>query len=124
MTKRLLVIDDDPRLTNIVAMTAKTLGIETVQVNDPMQALDAFVSFQPCMVVIDIFMPEKDGIEVLNEILLTGIPTKIVLTSGNGEELMPLALDTMRFHGAEALAVLTKPFRRADLVEVLNGAAD
>ena len=32
--------------------------------------------------MLDMIMPEKDGIDVLNEVLLTGIPVKVVLTSG------------------------------------------
>lgn len=120
MTKRLLVVDDDTRLTTIVAMTAKTLDIETMQVNDPMRALDAFIAFRPNAVMIDIYMPEKDGIELLNEILLTGIPTQVVLTSGSGEELLRVAQDSLQFHGVDAATVLAKPFRRADLVSTLN----
>ena len=65
-------------------------------------------------------MPEKDGIDLLNEILLTGIPTRVVLTSGNGGDLLAVAQDTMRFHGLAGGRVLAKPFRRAALVEVLT----
>jgi two-component system chemotaxis response regulator CheY len=123
MEKRLLVVDDDPRLTSIVALTAATLGFVVTQVNDPMQALDAFVACKPHVVVIDIFMPEKDGIELLNEILLTGIPTNVVLTTGNGDDLLEIAHDAMRFHRAGGAHVLAKPFRRAELVEVLTKLA-
>jgi CheY-like chemotaxis protein len=120
MAKRLLVVDDDPRLTAIVALTAQTLEIETMQVNDPLRALDAFIAFRPDAVMIDLFMPEKDGIDVLNEILLTGISTQVVLTSGSGNELIPLAEESLRFHGVHDAAVLAKPFRRGDLVAVLT----
>jgi CheY-like chemotaxis protein len=121
MEKRLLVVDDDVRLTRIVALTASTLGIATTQVNDPMRALDAFVATKPQVVMIDIFMPEKDGIELLNEILLTGIATRVVLTSGrNGDEMLEIAQEAMRLHSMAAAPVLPKPFRRDQLVEVLT----
>jgi CheY-like chemotaxis protein len=67
-----------------------------------------------------VFMPEVDGIDVLHEILLTAIPTRVVLTSGAGEELLDVGRETMRFHGAGEAIVLAKPFRRAELVEVLT----
>jgi|SRR4051794_18393406 CheY-like chemotaxis protein len=120
MEKRLLIVDDDVPLTRVVALTADTLGIRTVQVNDPTRALDSFVALRPQVVILDIFMPEQDGIDVLNEIMLTGVPTQVVLTSGNGEDLLRLAQDAIRFHGMSEAPVLEKPFRRAELVEVLS----
>jgi CheY-like chemotaxis protein len=120
MERRLLIVDDDPGLTRIVALTANTHGISTTQVNDPRRALDCFIQLRPGVVILDIFMPEQDGIDVLNEILLTGIPTQIVLTTGDGDELLRLAQDAIRFHGLPEAPVLQKPFRRAELVEVLR----
>jgi two-component system response regulator MtrA len=120
MEKRLLIVDDDIALTRIVALTADTLGIRTVQVNDPTRALDGFVALRPQVLILDIFMPEQDGIDVLNEILLTGIPTKVVLTTGDGDDLLRVAQDAIGFHGLAEAAVLQKPFRRAELVELLS----
>jgi CheY-like chemotaxis protein len=120
MEKRLLVIDDDGSLTRVVALTADTLGIRTVQVNDPKRALDRFVALRPQVVILDIFMPEQDGIDVLNEILLTAIPAQVVLTTGGGDDLLRLAQDAIRFHGMAEAPVLQKPFRRAELVDVLS----
>jgi CheY-like chemotaxis protein len=120
MDRRLLIVDDDAGLTRIVALTANTLAISTAQVNDPRRALDNFVQLRPQVVILDIFMPEQDGIDVLNEILLTGIPTQVVLTTGDGDELLRLAQDAIRFHGRPEAPVLQKPFRRAELVGVLG----
>jgi CheY-like chemotaxis protein len=120
MEKRLLIVDDDARLTRIVALTANALAISTTQVNDPRRALDNFIRLRPQVLILDIFMPEQDGIDVLNEILLTGIQTQIVLTTGDGDELLRVAQDTIRFHGLPEAPVLQKPFRRAELVETLN----
>ncbi len=68
MTLRLLTVDDDGRLTRVVALAATQLGIETMQINDPAKALEAFVSFRPDVILLDVFMPELDGIDVLHEI--------------------------------------------------------
>src|SRR5678815_4106527 len=120
MEWRLLVVDDDPRLTSIVALTAAQLGILTRECNDPRLALDAFVEFRPDVVMIDIYMPEQDGIDLLHEILLTGIGTGLILTTGGGDGLLSVAQDVVRFHGAAEAGVLCKPFRRAELVAALN----
>jgi len=122
MSERLLVVDDDVRLTRTVALTATQLGMNTRQINDPSTALDAFITFRPGVILLDVFMPEVDGIDVLGEILLTGIPTRIILTSGGDEELLRVALEAARFHGATDAIVLAKPFRRAELVAALTEA--
>jgi DNA-binding response OmpR family regulator len=122
MSERLLVVDDDVRLTRTVALTATQLGMVTRQINDPSTALDAFIAFRPGVILLDVFMPEVDGIDVLGEILLTGIPTRIILTSGGDEELLRVALEAARFHGATDAIVLAKPFRRAELVAALTEA--
>src|SRR5262245_22243089 len=120
MDKRLLIVDDDVPLTRVAALTADTLGLRNVQVNDPARALDSFVELRLQVGLLDSFMPEQDGIDVLNEILLTGIPTQIVLTTGGGDDLLGLAQDAIRFHGMAEAPVLQKPFLRAELVEVLS----
>jgi CheY-like chemotaxis protein len=65
-------------------------------------------------------MPELDGIEVLNDILLTGYPTSIVLSSGYGEAYMHLAAGVARYHGVATPPMLRKPFRRVELEELLG----
>ena len=68
-TRKLLVIDDQPGITRVVKLIANEMGIETEGVNLPARALDTFLTFRPDIVMIDMIMPEMDGIEILNEIL-------------------------------------------------------
>lgn len=122
MTLRLLTVDDDVRLTRVVALAAMQLGVETMQINDPAKALEAFVSFRPDVILLDVFMPELDGIDVLHEILLADIPTRVILTTGDDEELLSVAREVVRFHGVEEPIMLPKPFRRAELLTALTRA--
>ena len=66
-----------------------------MQINDPAKALEAFVSFRPDVILLDVFMPELDGIDVLHEILLAGIPTRVILTTGGDEELLSVAREVV-----------------------------
>jgi chemotaxis response regulator CheB len=122
MPKRLLLIDDSAKWTKMVARMAPR-GFVAEQCNDPMGALDAFIEFKPDVVMLDMCMPEKDGIDVLNEILLTGIPAKVVLTSGYGSSILGVAEGVAKFHDNPNVATLGKPFRAAELAEVLNRLA-
>ena len=88
-------------------------------VNDPLKATEVFLAFKPDVAVIDMIMPEKDGIDVLNEVLLTGEPARIIVTSGYGDAMLRLAKGLAEFHASGRVTVLKKPIRRAELQKLL-----
>jgi DNA-binding NtrC family response regulator len=120
MSKKLLIIDDEVGLTKVVGFIARQLGMEFRALNTSLAATETFIDYQPDIVVIDMIMPDKDGIELLNEIMLTGIPARIVVTTGHGKAYLRLAEGVAKFHGDEQVQFLRKPFRRIDLVELLK----
>jgi two-component system response regulator MtrA len=120
MRGKLLVIDDQASITKVVDLVASKIGLEVKTVNDPLLALDAYIDFQPDIVILDMIMPEKDGVDVLNEMLLTGIKTRIILTSGFSESYLRLAESVARFHDNDRIFILKKPFRRDELISKLE----
>lgn len=118
MKTKLLVVDDQPGVTRVVALVAGSLGFETRSVNCPFQAIDAFLEFQPDIVIIDMIMPEKDGIDVLHEILVTGKVCRIIVMSGLSEAYLRLSQGIAGFYGRE-VTLLRKPFRRDELSSLL-----
>ncbi|HET8996027.1 MAG TPA: response regulator, partial [Acetobacteraceae bacterium] len=79
-----------------------------------------FIAYRPDVLILDMIMPEKDGIDVLNEVLLSGIPTRIVLTSGYSDAYLRLAQGVAQFHDTDQVSILKKPFRRQELVDMLQ----
>jgi DNA-binding NtrC family response regulator len=120
MATKLLMIDDEVGLTKVVGLFARQLGMDFRALNTSPTANEVFVDYQPDIVIIDMIMPDKDGIDVLQEIMLTGIPTQVVLTSGYSEAYLRLAEGVAKLHGHERFHFLKKPFRRAELVELLT----
>jgi CheY-like chemotaxis protein len=120
MAKKLLVIDDQSGITKVVELIAKQLGLIARSLNNPSEATEVFITFKPDVVMLDMIMPEKDGIDVLNEILLTGIPVKVILTSGFSDSYLRLAAGVAKFHANDQVSILRKPFRRDELVTLLN----
>jgi CheY-like chemotaxis protein len=114
MAKKLLMIDDQAGITRIVGLVARELGIEFKAINSSLAATEVFLEYRPNIVIIDMIMPEKDGLDVLNEILTTGIPTQIVLTSDFGDGFLKLGTGLAAFHGTQ-VSTLEKPFRRTAL---------
>ncbi len=120
MAKKLLVIDDQTGITKVVEMIAQQLGLDTRSLNSSAQATETFIAFEPNILMLDMIMPEKDGIDVLNEILLTGIPVKVVLTSSFSESYLRLAEGVAKFHDNPNVSILRKPFRREELLNLLS----
>lgn len=120
MNKKLLVVDDQAGLTRVIHLVAEELGYDTLVTNSALDAAEKFIAFRPDVVILDMIMPEKDGIEVLNEILLTGEKTRIILTSGLSDSFLRLAEGVARFHQVERVGVLRKPFRRDELADLLR----
>jgi two-component system response regulator MtrA len=120
MAKRLLIVDDQAGITKVVGLIAKQLGMEFKALNSSLSATEEFIEFRPDVLILDMIMPEKDGIDVLNEVLLSGIPTRIVLTSGYSDAYLRLAEGVAKFHDSAQVAILKKPFRREELAALLG----
>jgi CheY-like chemotaxis protein len=120
VAKKLLVIDDQTGITKVVELIARQLGLDARSLNSSAEATEVFLAFKPDILMIDMIMPEKDGIDVLNEVLLTGIPVKVVLTSGYSESYLRLAEGVARFHDNPNVSILRKPFRREELMQLLT----
>ena len=67
-------------------------------------------------------MPEKDGIDVLEEILRTDIDTKFILISGYRDGFLRMGERLVRSVRDVSVSFLKKPFRRDELVAVLTEA--
>jgi len=117
--RKLLIVDDDAGLSKVYARIGAGAGFEVHVVNDPLKATEAFLEFKPDVAIIDMIMPEKDGIDVLNEVLLTGEPARIIVTSGYGDTMLRLAKSVAEFHASGRVSVLKKPIRRAELEKLL-----
>lgn len=120
MAKRLLIVDDQAGITKVVGLIANQLGLDFKALNSSTSATEEFITYRPDVLILDMIMPEKDGIDVLNEVLLSGIPTRIVLTSGYSDAYLRLAQGVAQFHDTDNVSILKKPFRRQELVELLQ----
>ena len=120
MAKKLLVIDDQTGITKVVEMIARQLGLNVRSLNSSAQATETFISFKPDVLMLDMIMPEKDGIDVLNEVLLTGLPVKVVLTSGFSESDRAWPRAWRSSTTTQTFRCSGKPFRREELMHLLS----
>jgi CheY-like chemotaxis protein len=120
MAGKILVVDDETSITKIVDKIASGLGFTVRTLNDAAGAYDAFDEFKPDILILDLMMPDIDGIDVLNQVLAAGTGAKIVVMSGYGKSYLQLGRAVAEFHDHPDITTLAKPFRRADLIELLT----
>jgi CheY-like chemotaxis protein len=119
MPKKLLVIDDEKSITKIIDKIASELGYEVRTLNDAATAFDLFQKFQPDILMLDLMMPDVDGIDVLNQVLAVGTDARLIVMSGYGKTYLQLGEAVAVFHEHPNITTLAKPFRRSDLIALL-----
>lgn len=61
---RILIVDDDKALADHYALTLRQANMEVVTVNDPLEVLAQLQEFKPDLILMDVYMPECDGLEL------------------------------------------------------------
>lgn len=119
-SRKPLVVDDHAGVASVIRATADSLGFTCQTVNRSEEALAAFLSFRPDILVLDMMMPEKDGIDVLYEIVPTDVDTKFILISGYGDGFLRMGERIVREYRRAPVAFLKKPSRHEELVSILT----
>ena len=112
-----LVVDDDPMVCEIIARTLSAAGYSVQCAANGNEAVELFATSPCAIVVTDIVMPEKEGIETIIELKRLDPAVKILAISGGGRERGKEFLRYASRLGANA--VLSKPFRKAELLDIL-----
>ena len=107
---RILLVDDEPLITDFLSYSLKREGFDVRAVGDGEQALKDLHEFDPDLVVLDIMLPGINGLEVCRRIRATG-STPVIMLTARGEEMD-------RILGLEVGAddYLAKPFSFRELL--------
>lgn len=108
---KLLVVDDEERIRRLLNMYLTREGYEITEAVDGADALEKLTSDQFSCVLLDVMMPQKDGIEVLQEMREMKNMTPVILLTAKGEE-------SDRVAGFESGAddYIVKPFSPREVV--------
>ncbi len=86
MAKKILIVDDSAFMRKIIKdMLLKGNYTNTVEAGSYKEAVAKFKSEQPELVLLDLILPDKGGMEVLKEIRKTGKATKVIIISAIGQ---------------------------------------
>jgi DNA-binding response OmpR family regulator len=121
MSKRVLVVDDEPNIVMSLEFLMRRAGFEVAVARNGREALEALEGTPPDLLLLDVMMPEFDGYEVCEQIRARPEwnATKIVMLTARGREV-----ERERGLALGADAYVTKPFSTRDLVEQVKRMLD
>lgn len=110
MSTRILLVDDDTALSEMVGMTLESGGYDVVYCADGTHALQAFTINQPELVLLDLMLPGMDGIEICRRIRAISDVPIIMLTARSDTQDVVAGLE------AGADDYVAKPFKNRELM--------
>lgn len=114
-TKRILVVDDEPNIVELLNVSLKFQGFDVATANSGVEALEVAKDFKPDAFILDVMMPGMDGYEVLPKLRAEGL---------DGPVLYLTAKDAVehRIHGLTIGAddYVTKPFSLEEVITRLR----
>ncbi|MGH8216150.1 MAG: EAL domain-containing response regulator [Rhodanobacteraceae bacterium] len=121
--RRLLILDDEPAVAQTVAFCAERHGF-TVRMSESTEAFfDDVASFEPSHIIIDLLMPDMDGVEVLRNLAANECGANIIMMSGMGSKVLESAQRVGLERGLGITGILPKPFKPAELRTLLDADA-
>jgi response regulator NasT len=114
---RVVIAEDEALIRMDLAEMLRDEGYEIVgEAGDGQEAVDLAESLKPDLVILDVKMPRRDGIDAASEIAAKRIAPIVILTAFSQRELVERARD------AGAMAYLVKPFSISDLIPAIEVA--
>lgn len=107
MTRLVCIVDDDELVRAKMSLDLKAMGFDTIEIEDSRQVGEVLRTQPVDAVVVDIVMPDKDGVEVIAEIRKGWPDVRVIAMSAGGRVGPALYLDIARHMGASAC--LSKP---------------
>ena len=111
MTSRILVVDDEKNIVDIISYNLKKEGYEVLTAYDGQQGLKSALTESPDLILLDIMMPRLDGFEVCRRIREKKLQTPIIMLTARAEEV-----DKVMGFELGADDYVTKPFGTLELM--------
>jgi two-component system cell cycle sensor histidine kinase/response regulator CckA len=119
ITGRILLVDDDDSFRGMLCLTLAHFGHTVIEASNGKEALALFKEAKADLVILDIIMPEKEGLEVLIELQKKQVPPiKVIAITGGNRQRAEENLKMAKLLGAAK--VLIKPFPNEVLLAAVN----
>ena len=115
---KILVVDDEPKIRELIGQYLTVAGYETEYAKDGIEALNIISKGDIDMVILDVMMPFMDGITCLKEMRSRGFKTPVIILSAKGEEY-----DKITCFEAGTDDYVVKPFSPKELMARVKAVA-
>ncbi len=117
----ILLIDDEEPFRHVIKQVLSKAGYDVVEAANGVEAIDRFYEKPANMIITDIIMPEKEGIETIIELKKAHPEVKLIAMSGGGWYGTDIDFDMAKKLGARTL---DKPFALQELLDVVGELLD
>jgi EAL domain-containing protein (putative c-di-GMP-specific phosphodiesterase class I) len=119
---RLLVVDDEPGIVDFITAAAHRFDYTVASAGTAAEFLTLVDSFRPSLIVMDLHLPDGDGVELLRMLVSRGFKAPILLMSGVDERVLAAAYELGVAQGLTMYGALGKPVLLPDLEQKLAAA--
>lgn len=119
---RVLIVDDDPLLRDLIGRVADLAGLDSVEAGGRTD-LEARYDAHFDVIVLDMMMPDTDGVELIRLLAKLGCRARLILVSGVDSKLLGAAHRIAESQGLQVAGVVQKPFSVRDLRDLLVDAS-
>ncbi|MFT5369020.1 MAG: DNA-binding NtrC family response regulator [Candidatus Latescibacterota bacterium] len=117
-TQDILIVDDDDLVRKFLRITLERAGYQVRTATNGIEALKIHEEKPAALVITDILMPEKDGLEILMEFKSLSINTQVIAISGGGAKGRVDFLKQAQAFGAKR--TFTKPIDPTELIKAVK----
>lgn len=120
---RLLIVDDEPEFGEFVRSVAEQMGFTVRVAVTADDFFDAYESFDPTAIVLDIIMPTADGYELVRWLVEQQAQAALIFATGYDKAYAEQAFKLAEVRGLSSRAILLKPVELEDLKDALASIA-
>lgn len=111
---RILIIDDEPYILMMLKKMLEKVGHEVDMAVNGEEGMELFNKYHADLIITDIVMPEKEGLETIRELKKKHPELKVIAISGGGRVDSKEYLDSARLFGASR--IFKKPFKQKEII--------
>ena len=120
---RLLIVEDEEAFARFVATVATGVGYEVHAVAHSRDFEFQLSEWKPTVLFLDIFMPDRDGLELLGLLQKHAYDGQIVMMSGADSLYLNMAAASAKARGLRLAGILPKPCRKQEVEDLLQKLA-